>query len=117
MEQIAIGKSGLMTSRIRLGTWAMGGWMMGRYRRGSVDRDNSVRYRSWRAPVVSISTMRAKPMPLGLSQGGMEVAVGAGFGSFEAAGASGVDGFVACASRAVAGFGAAAGAGAGLPAV
>jgi hypothetical protein len=68
-------------------------------------------------PMESISTIRASPMPLGLSQGGMEVAVGAGFGSFEAAGASGVDGFVACASRAVAGFGAAAGAGAGLPAV
>jgi aryl-alcohol dehydrogenase-like predicted oxidoreductase len=29
MEQIAIGKSGLMTSRIGLGTWAMGGWMWG----------------------------------------------------------------------------------------
>ena len=29
MERIAIGKSGLMTSRIGLGTWAMGGWMWG----------------------------------------------------------------------------------------
>jgi aryl-alcohol dehydrogenase-like predicted oxidoreductase len=29
MEQITIGKSGLMTSRIGLGTWAMGGWMWG----------------------------------------------------------------------------------------
>ena len=29
MEQIAIGKSKLMTSRIGLGTWAMGGWMWG----------------------------------------------------------------------------------------
>src|ERR1700730_5132545 len=29
MEQIAIGKSGLTTSRIGLGTWAMGGWMWG----------------------------------------------------------------------------------------
>jgi aryl-alcohol dehydrogenase-like predicted oxidoreductase len=29
MEQIAIGKSGLMTSRIGLGTWAIGGWMWG----------------------------------------------------------------------------------------
>src|SRR5262249_6112675 len=27
MEQIAIGKSGLNTSRIGLGTWAIGGWM------------------------------------------------------------------------------------------
>src|SRR5918996_570804 len=29
MEQIAIGASGLNTSRIGLGTWAMGGWMWG----------------------------------------------------------------------------------------
>ena len=29
MEQIAIGKSGLTTSRVGLGTWAMGGWMWG----------------------------------------------------------------------------------------
>jgi aryl-alcohol dehydrogenase-like predicted oxidoreductase len=29
MEQIAIGKSGLKTSRIGLGTWAIGGWMWG----------------------------------------------------------------------------------------
>ena len=29
MEQIVFGKSGLMTSRIGLGTWAMGGWMWG----------------------------------------------------------------------------------------
>jgi aryl-alcohol dehydrogenase-like predicted oxidoreductase len=29
MEQIAIGKSGLTTSHIGLGTWALGGWMWG----------------------------------------------------------------------------------------
>ena len=29
MEQIAIGTSGLKTSRIGLGTWAIGGWMWG----------------------------------------------------------------------------------------
>jgi aryl-alcohol dehydrogenase-like predicted oxidoreductase len=29
MEQIKFAKSGLMTSRIGLGTWAMGGWMWG----------------------------------------------------------------------------------------
>jgi aryl-alcohol dehydrogenase-like predicted oxidoreductase len=29
MEQIEIGSSGLMTSRIGLGTWAIGGWMWG----------------------------------------------------------------------------------------
>ena len=29
MEQIAIGRSDLMTSRVGLGTWAMGGWMWG----------------------------------------------------------------------------------------
>lgn len=29
MEQIEIGKSGVMTSRIGLGTWAIGGWMWG----------------------------------------------------------------------------------------
>src|SRR5690349_8021803 len=29
MEQIAIGKSGIRTSRIGLGTWAIGGWMRG----------------------------------------------------------------------------------------
>jgi aryl-alcohol dehydrogenase-like predicted oxidoreductase len=29
MEQIAIGTSGLNTSRIGLGTWAIGGWMWG----------------------------------------------------------------------------------------
>ena len=29
MEQIAIGTSGLSTSRIGLGTWAIGGWMWG----------------------------------------------------------------------------------------
>ena len=29
MERIAIGKSGLTTSRIGLGTWAIGGWMWG----------------------------------------------------------------------------------------
>ncbi|PWR20446.1 aldo/keto reductase [Zavarzinia aquatilis] len=29
MEQIGIGKSGVMTSRIGLGTWAIGGWMWG----------------------------------------------------------------------------------------
>jgi aryl-alcohol dehydrogenase-like predicted oxidoreductase len=29
MEQIAIGKSGVKTSRIGLGTWAIGGWMWG----------------------------------------------------------------------------------------
>jgi aryl-alcohol dehydrogenase-like predicted oxidoreductase len=29
MEQIAIGQSGLTTSRIGLGTWAIGGWMWG----------------------------------------------------------------------------------------
>lgn len=29
MEQIAIGESGLTTSRVGLGTWAIGGWMWG----------------------------------------------------------------------------------------
>ncbi len=29
MEQITIGKSGVTTSRIGLGTWAIGGWMWG----------------------------------------------------------------------------------------
>ena len=29
MEKIAIGSSGLQTSRIGLGTWAIGGWMWG----------------------------------------------------------------------------------------
>src|SRR5580693_6017663 len=29
MEKIAIGSSGIMTSRIGLGTWAIGGWMWG----------------------------------------------------------------------------------------
>jgi aryl-alcohol dehydrogenase-like predicted oxidoreductase len=29
MEQIAIGTSGLKTSRVGLGTWAIGGWMWG----------------------------------------------------------------------------------------
>jgi aryl-alcohol dehydrogenase-like predicted oxidoreductase len=29
MEQIEFVKTGLMTSRIGLGTWAMGGWMWG----------------------------------------------------------------------------------------
>jgi aryl-alcohol dehydrogenase-like predicted oxidoreductase len=29
MEQIAIGKSGVTTSRVGLGTWAIGGWMWG----------------------------------------------------------------------------------------
>ena len=29
MEKIAIGRSGLQTSRIGLGTWAIGGWMWG----------------------------------------------------------------------------------------
>src|ERR1700733_8369798 len=29
MEQIAIGTSGLTTSRVGLGTWAIGGWMWG----------------------------------------------------------------------------------------
>jgi aryl-alcohol dehydrogenase-like predicted oxidoreductase len=29
MEQISIGKSGLTTSRVGLGTWAIGGWMWG----------------------------------------------------------------------------------------
>src|SRR5579864_1588523 len=29
MEQIQIGQSGLRTSRIGLGTWAIGGWMWG----------------------------------------------------------------------------------------
>src|SRR3954468_23451684 len=29
MERISIGKSGLETSRIGLGTWAIGGWMWG----------------------------------------------------------------------------------------
>jgi aryl-alcohol dehydrogenase-like predicted oxidoreductase len=29
MEKIAIGSSGLRTSRIGLGTWAIGGWMWG----------------------------------------------------------------------------------------
>jgi aryl-alcohol dehydrogenase-like predicted oxidoreductase len=29
MEQIEFGKSGLMCSRIGLGTWAIGGWMWG----------------------------------------------------------------------------------------
>src|ERR1700752_919500 len=29
MEQIAIGKSAVKTSRIGLGTWAIGGWMWG----------------------------------------------------------------------------------------
>jgi aryl-alcohol dehydrogenase-like predicted oxidoreductase len=29
MEQIAIGKSGLTTSHIGLGTWPLGGWMWG----------------------------------------------------------------------------------------
>src|ERR1700750_2611015 len=29
MEQIAIGDSGLTTSRVGLGTWAIGGWMWG----------------------------------------------------------------------------------------
>jgi aryl-alcohol dehydrogenase-like predicted oxidoreductase len=29
MEQITIGNSGLKTSRIGLGTWAIGGWMWG----------------------------------------------------------------------------------------
>jgi aryl-alcohol dehydrogenase-like predicted oxidoreductase len=30
MEQIEFVESGLKTSRIGLGTWAMGGWMSGR---------------------------------------------------------------------------------------
>src|ERR1700734_132689 len=38
MEQIAIGKSGLTTSRIGLGTWAMGGWMW-----GGTDESESIR--------------------------------------------------------------------------
>src|SRR5271157_4140798 len=38
-------------------------------------------------PVVSISTMRAKPMPPGLSQAGMAEAAGAGFGCAETFGA------------------------------
>jgi aryl-alcohol dehydrogenase-like predicted oxidoreductase len=29
MEQIELVKAGVMTSRIGLGTWAMGGWMWG----------------------------------------------------------------------------------------
>jgi aryl-alcohol dehydrogenase-like predicted oxidoreductase len=29
MEQITIGTSGLTTSRVGLGTWAIGGWMWG----------------------------------------------------------------------------------------
>src|ERR1700689_672183 len=29
MEQIAIGTTGLTTSRVGLGTWAIGGWMWG----------------------------------------------------------------------------------------
>jgi aryl-alcohol dehydrogenase-like predicted oxidoreductase len=29
MEQIKIGTSGLTTSRVALGTWAIGGWMWG----------------------------------------------------------------------------------------
>jgi hypothetical protein len=42
-------------------------------------------------------------MPPGLSQGGIEIAAGAGFGGAEVAGVSGVDGFVDCARRAGAG--------------
>jgi aryl-alcohol dehydrogenase-like predicted oxidoreductase len=36
MEQIAIGKSGVSTSRVGLGTWAIGGWMWG----GSEERES-----------------------------------------------------------------------------
>ncbi|CCB65740.1 MULTISPECIES: aldo/keto reductase [unclassified Hyphomicrobium] len=36
MEQIAIGKSGITTSRVGLGTWAIGGWMWG----GSEERES-----------------------------------------------------------------------------
>jgi aryl-alcohol dehydrogenase-like predicted oxidoreductase len=39
METIRIGTSGLVASRIALGTWAMGGWMWG----GNTDLDVSVR--------------------------------------------------------------------------
>lgn len=42
MEQIAIGKSGLTTSRIGLGTWAIGGWMWG----GSEERESIATIRS-----------------------------------------------------------------------
>ena len=31
MEHIEFTKSGLMTSRVGLGTWAMGGWMWARH--------------------------------------------------------------------------------------
>ena len=58
---------------------------------------------------MSISTIRAKPMPPGLSQGGMEEAAGAGFGCAAAFGAEplGATGVVACATRVGAAFGAA----------
>ncbi|HEX4172777.1 MAG TPA: aldo/keto reductase, partial [Acetobacteraceae bacterium] len=42
MEHIAIGNSGLTTSRIGLGTWAMGGWMWG----GSDDAQSIATIRS-----------------------------------------------------------------------
>ena len=51
-------------------------------------------------PVVSISTMRAKPIPPGLSQAGMAGAAGAGFACAEAAfGAPAGVVWVACATR------------------
>ena len=44
MEETAIGKSGLTTSRIGLGTWAMGGWMWGGTDEAQVDRNHSLRH-------------------------------------------------------------------------
>src|ERR1700745_2878364 len=42
MEQIAIGNSGIKTSRIGLGTWAIGGWMWG----GSDEQESIATIRS-----------------------------------------------------------------------
>jgi aryl-alcohol dehydrogenase-like predicted oxidoreductase len=39
MEMIGIGTSGLVASRVALGTWAIGGWMWG----GNTDTDESIR--------------------------------------------------------------------------
>src|SRR5262249_3676413 len=52
-------------------------------------------------PVVSISTMRANPIPPGLSQAGIARAAGAGFACAAAFGADalGAAGVVACATR------------------
>jgi aryl-alcohol dehydrogenase-like predicted oxidoreductase len=63
MEQTKFAKSHLVTSRIGLGTWAMGGWMWG----GTDEAQSIATIRSAIDPGVTLIDTAPSSWPLGIS--------------------------------------------------